>query len=42
MSLSTGFFIQTTFSLFKFDVRQIKHHTIDQDIVRLINKPKEL
>jgi uncharacterized membrane protein YczE len=42
MSLSTGFFIQTTFSLFKFDVRQIKHHTIDQDIVRLMNKPRQL
>jgi len=39
MSLGLGLFIQTTFSLFKFDVRQISHHTIDQDILRALKKP---
>jgi len=38
MSLGQGFFIQTTFSIFKFDVHDIQHHTIDQDIAYLIKK----
>lgn len=38
MPLGMGFFIQTIFSLLKFDVRQIQHHTIDQDIAALLKK----
>lgn len=38
MPLGMGFFIQTIFSLLKFDVRQIQHHTIDQDIAALLRK----
>lgn len=38
MSLGMGFFIQTTFSLFKLDVSQLKQHTIDQDIALLLKK----
>jgi len=40
MSLGLGFFIQTIFSNFKFDVRQISHHTIDQDITRLLKRTR--
>jgi len=38
MPLGMGFFIQTIFSLLKFDVRQIQHHTIDQDIAAMLKK----
>ncbi len=41
MSLGLGFFIQATFSIFKFNVRQINHHTIDQDIAEWVKKYKE-
>ena len=35
-----GRFIQLTFRLFKFDVRQISHHTIDQDFAVIFNRLK--
>lgn len=38
MPLGLGFSIQTIFSLLKFDVRQIQHHTIDQDIAVMLKK----
>jgi len=42
MSLGLGFFIQTTFNLFKFDVHQVNHRTIDQDIAALLKKSRNL
>jgi len=41
MSLGLGLFIQTTFSIFHFDVHQIQHHTIDQDISGFIKKKSD-
>lgn len=41
MSLGLGFFIQAVFSLFKLDVRNIVHHTIDQDISSVFKKIRE-
>jgi uncharacterized membrane protein YczE len=38
MALGMGVFIQIIFALLKFDVRQIQHHTIDQDIAAMIKK----
>lgn len=38
MSLGLGFFIQTTFKIFKFDVKKIVHQYIDQDIAFLVQK----
>lgn len=38
MALGMGLFIQIIFSLLKFDVRQIQHHTLDQDIAAMIKK----
>lgn len=40
MSLGMGFFIQTTFSLFKLDVSQLVQHTIDQDIKHWFEQQK--
>ena len=42
MPLGLGFSIQTIFSLLKFDVRQIQHHTIDQDISKFLKKSEEI
>lgn len=41
MSLGSGFFIQTVFTIFKFDVRQVVHRYIDEDIKVFKNKIKE-
>ena len=38
MSLGLGLFIQTTFKIFKFDVREVTHRYIDQDFALLFNK----
>ena len=35
MSLGFGYFIQTTFKIFKFDVRQVVHRYLDQDVAYL-------
>lgn len=44
MSFGIGFFIQVFFTLFKFDVRQVEHRYIDQDIVDVVEfiKSKKL
>jgi len=36
LSLGLGFFIQTTFSIFKFDVNKIEHRVIFEDIKQII------
>jgi uncharacterized membrane protein YczE len=41
MSLGLGFFIQTTFRIFKFDVKEVIHHYVDQDIAGLVQKLKK-
>ncbi len=38
MSFGVGFFFQTTFKMFKFDVKQVKHQYIDQDFALLMQK----
>ena len=38
MSLGFGYFIQTTFKIFKFDVRQVVHRYLDQDVAFLKSK----
>ncbi len=38
MSFGLGFFFQTTFKMFKFDVKQVKHQYIDQDFALLMQK----
>ncbi len=40
MAVLFGRFIQIVFKLFKFDVRQVRHHYIDQDFALLFNKLK--
>jgi len=40
MSFGLGFFTQVTFALFKFDVRQVKHRTIDQDIALFLERSR--
>jgi uncharacterized membrane protein YczE len=40
MAVLFGRFIQITFKLFKFDVRQVRHRYIDQDFVLFFNKIK--
>lgn len=40
MAFGLGFFIQLTFTLFRFDVHQVQHRTIDQDIVALLKTSK--
>lgn len=40
MSLGFGFFIQSTFRIFNFDVKKVVHRYIDQDFVFLYNKLK--
>ena len=41
MSLALGFFFQTTFRMFKFDVKKVEHKYIDQDFSFLIQKLKK-
>ncbi len=41
MALGLGHFIQFTFRIFKFDVRQVKHRYIDEDIKFLVEKFKQ-
>jgi len=41
MSLGLGFFIQTTFRMFKFDVKKVEHKYIHQDFAFLIQKLKK-
>ncbi|MDO9547240.1 MAG: hypothetical protein Q7J07_10905 [Pelolinea sp.] len=41
MSLGFGFFIQTTFKIFKFDVKEVVHRYVDQDIAFLFHKLKK-
>jgi len=41
MSLALGFFFQTTFRMFKFDVKKVEHKYIDQDFAFLIQKLKK-
>ena len=41
MSLGLGFFTQTTFRIFKFDVKEVVHRYIDQDIAFLVHKLKK-
>ena len=41
MAILFGRFIQFTFKLFKFDVRQVKHRYIDQDFALLFNRYKK-
>jgi uncharacterized membrane protein YczE len=36
MALGMGVFIQVIFGLLKFDLREIQHHTIDQDIAAML------
>lgn len=38
MALGMGVFIQVIFGLLKFDLREIQHHTIDQDIAAMLKK----
>ena len=38
MSFGLGFFFQTTFKMFKCDVKQVKHQYIDQDFALLMQK----
>ncbi|MDP2964553.1 MAG: hypothetical protein Q8N39_00790 [Pelolinea sp.] len=40
MAILFGRFIQLTFKLFKFDVRQVKHRYIDQDFALIFNRLK--
>ena len=40
MSLGLGYFVQTTFKIFKFDVKQVVHRYVDQDITFFIQKFK--
>jgi uncharacterized protein len=40
MSLGLGYFVQTTFKIFKFDVKQVVHRYVDQDISFLFQKVK--
>lgn len=40
MTILLGRFIQLTFKLFKFDVRQVKHRYIDQDFALIFNRRK--
>jgi uncharacterized membrane protein YczE len=40
MSLGFGLFIQTTFKIFKFDVKKVVHRYVDQDIAYLVKKLK--
>ena len=42
MALGMGIIIQIIFALLKFDVRQLQHHTIDQDIAAIIKKARSL
>ena len=41
ISLGLGFFFQTTFRMFNFDVKKVEHKYIDQDFALLIRKPKK-
>jgi len=41
MAILFGRFIQLTFKLFKFDVRQVKHRYIDQDFALIFNRLKK-
>ena len=41
MSLGFGLFIQTTFKIFKFDVKQVVHRYVAQDIALVIQKLKD-
>jgi uncharacterized membrane protein YczE len=41
MAILFGRFIQFTFKLFKFDVRQVKHRYIDQDFAQIFNRLKK-
>lgn len=41
MAILFGRFIQLTFKLFKFDVRQVKHRYIDQDFALFFNRLKK-
>ncbi len=40
MAILFGRFVQITFKLFKFDIRQVVHRTIDQDFALLFNQLK--
>ena len=40
MSLGLGYFVQTTFKIFKFDVKQVVHRYVDQDIAFFIHRFK--
>jgi uncharacterized membrane protein YczE len=40
ISLGFGFFVQTTFKIFKFDVKKVVHRYVDQDIAYLVKKLK--
>ncbi len=41
MPLALGFFFQTTFRMFKFDVKKVEHKYIDQNFAFLIQKLKK-
>ena len=41
ISLGLGFFFQTTFRMFKFDVKKVEHRYINQDFALLIQKLKK-
>ncbi len=41
MAILFGRFLQFTFKLFKFDVRQVKHRYIDQDFLMILNRMKK-
>lgn len=38
MAVATGFFVQFSFKLFKYDLKETKHRFIDEDIKRLYDK----
>lgn len=40
MSLGLGFFTQITFKIFKFDVKEVVHRYVDQDMAYLVKKLK--
>jgi uncharacterized membrane protein YczE len=41
MAILFGRFIQVTFKIFKFDVRQVRHRYIDQDFALILQKLKK-